>query len=400
MSRCSIKDQRKIPQDKINHTFRGFVSEPFIAQPNKTIVFAPGTPGSIEADFSRVPEDSPIFPCTIDLYRKTSNKQCNNDARISPSNIELSKPQTLTWNVLAQGDYFVRVYTRQAIYSTPVSIYKTIRFSVELSSGENASVPIEVLKLDQEVLDTDVTITGYLKDTQDHPISNRKIRLFPALGDDQFGKIVYPEAETNPDGYFQFQGVTPKHRYDIGYEQADGSFGGYPLNRKIVGLKDYILNINDFSTNATTETFTLDKLIFESKNKKQISVEGFRGKVIVVDFWATWCSPCIRDMPTYISLAETLKDKDNIIFLAISVDSERILWEKMIEEKPWHILKHGWFDPVTNHGRFRRHIPYKVVYDASGQIVGEGKDLDLQTILTKLNIFTDIADKKEKHSTF
>jgi len=376
------KDQIRLPHNKRSHTFRGFISQSFTAQANKTIFFAPGLPGSLQADFSRVPEDSPIFPCFVELYRKTSGKQ---DARIFPGNIKLLEPQTLTWDALAQGSYYIEVLIPRNIYCTPDSGGE-VHFPVELTSGEMASVPIEMFKLDNEVLDTDITISGYLKDGQDHPIANRRVRLVPSFADEQFGKVVYPEAKTNPDGYFQFQGVTPQHRYVIGYEQADGSFGGYPLNRKVLGLKGYIININDFTTNATAETFTLDKFIFESKNKKQISIKDFKGKIVVVDFWATWCSPCIRDMPAYLSLAEKLKDNDKIVFLAISVDSERILWEKMIEEKPWQILKHGWFNPVTNHGQLKKPIPYKVVYDTAGHILGQGEGINLEDILTKLNI--------------
>ncbi len=379
------KEELRKPQNDRRDVFRGFVSEPFVAQTGKKVTFTPGLPCKVTADFSNVPKTSPIFPCTIDLYRKTKLDECKQDARVLPYNIKLHAPQSLTWNRVAPGAYYVRIFVTNRIYGTRDS-FGEIHYPITLASGEKQSLLIDVLKVDQEVLPGDIAVSGYLKDSQDEPIVNCKMVLVPVLGDRQFGLVSYPAVRTNKEGFFQFDGVTPKCRYNIGFERTNGSFGSYSVNPKVLGVEDYVFNINDFTTNATAETFTLDKFIFESKNKKQISIKDFKGKIVVVDFWATWCSPCIRDMPAYLSLAEKLKDNDKIVFLAISVDSERILWKKMIEEKPWQILKHGWFNPVTNHGQLKKPIPYKVVYDTAGHILGQGKGINLEDILTKLNI--------------
>jgi len=359
---------------------RGYVCDPFVARAEETITFSPGLPGSIEADLSRVSHDSPIFPCTVELYRKTTNGQCRSDARIKPVNVKLTEPRSLAWHRVAHGAYYVRVYTAQNIYGTPQS-FGEIHFPVELASGGTASVPIKVLRLDQEVLPTDISVTGCLEDSHDEPIAQRTVYLVPAFGDTQFGKVAYPAVKTQEDGRFEFHGVTPNGRYTIAYERLDGSFGVYPVHRGVLGVKDYVLGINDFSTNSAERALPLEQVVFESKNGQSLSVEDFKGKVVVVDFWASWCSPCIRDMPNFLSLAEKLKGHESIVFLAVSVDSERILWEQMLAENPWPEVKHGWFDPVANHRRFDLAIPYKVIYDGSGSIIEKGHDLDLAKIL-------------------
>lgn len=55
-------------------------------------------------------------------------------------------------------------------------------------------------------------------------------------------------------------------------------------------------------------------------NGKEISSEAFQGKVVVIDFWATWCKPCITEIPEYNKLYEKFKDK-NFAFLGIAMDS-------------------------------------------------------------------------------
>jgi peroxiredoxin len=52
---------------------------------------------------------------------------------------------------------------------------------------------------------------------------------------------------------------------------------------------------------------------------KLVSLSEYRGKVVMVHFWATWCPPCVEEMPTLESLYRTLKGQD-FELLAISVD--------------------------------------------------------------------------------
>ncbi len=48
--------------------------------------------------------------------------------------------------------------------------------------------------------------------------------------------------------------------------------------------------------------------------------EDFRGKVVVVNFWATWCGPCVREMPTLAKLQEHFADNDDFAFVIVSQD--------------------------------------------------------------------------------
>ncbi len=64
------------------------------------------------------------------------------------------------------------------------------------------------------------------------------------------------------------------------------------------------------------------------------SLNDFLGKYIYIDIWATWCSPCVAEIPYFEKLEKEYHDK-NIAFVSISIDSKRDYdkWRKMIEEK-------------------------------------------------------------------
>ena len=67
-------------------------------------------------------------------------------------------------------------------------------------------------------------------------------------------------------------------------------------------------------------------------NGKDFSLENFRGKLVYIDFWATWCGPCRHELPYLEELQKDFKGK-NIVFVSISLDDNKAAWEKMVKEK-------------------------------------------------------------------
>ncbi|MDR8393150.1 TlpA family protein disulfide reductase [Aliifodinibius sp. S!AR15-10] len=74
----------------------------------------------------------------------------------------------------------------------------------------------------------------------------------------------------------------------------------------------------------------MDLLSFEGE---PVSLAAFKGKVIFLNYWATWCPPCIAEMPNIQSLYEEYKDSQKIAFVMVSVDEDAEKAEAFIARK-------------------------------------------------------------------
>ncbi len=63
-----------------------------------------------------------------------------------------------------------------------------------------------------------------------------------------------------------------------------------------------------------------------------VALSDFKGKYVVLDIWATWCAPCIAEVPFLDELKNNFRN-DNVVFVSISMDEERETWKKFILKK-------------------------------------------------------------------
>jgi len=74
--------------------------------------------------------------------------------------------------------------------------------------------------------------------------------------------------------------------------------------------------------------------ILTTSSNTKISIDEFKGNYIVIDFWATWCAPCIEEAPLYKRLAEKYKEA-NVKFISVSLDEDFDTWKNFIQKKEW-----------------------------------------------------------------
>lgn len=108
-------------------------------------------------------------------------------------------------------------------------------------------------------------------------------------------------------------------------------------------------------------------------NGKNISLSDFKGKVIVVDVWATWCGPCKGEIPYLKKLEEEMHGKD-VVFIGVSVDKseDKQKWMNFVKRenlKGVQLLAADWQGIPTEYGI--KTIPRFMVFDRKGYIVSE-----------------------------
>ncbi len=110
---------------------------------------------------------------------------------------------------------------------------------------------------------------------------------------------------------------------------------------------------------------------FTDGSGRSVSLEAFRGKVVLLNFWATWCPPCVWEMPKLNSLQARLRG-EGLAVVTVSVDRKGYTVVKPFLKR--HGLAHlkAYVDPKYN---LKRHFGYKglpttVLIDAHGRVVG------------------------------
>ena len=102
-------------------------------------------------------------------------------------------------------------------------------------------------------------------------------------------------------------------------------------------------------------------------------LQNLRGRAYVLDFWATWCGPCVANIPEFIKLCAKYKSK-GVEFIALSQDKSPDKVQKLVTEKGmnYHVaIDNGsadWFK-VT-------HYPTVIVVDSSGKVTWMGQPWD------------------------
>ncbi|MGH2643105.1 MAG: TlpA family protein disulfide reductase, partial [Chitinophagaceae bacterium] len=87
-----------------------------------------------------------------------------------------------------------------------------------------------------------------------------------------------------------------------------------------VGLFRPKIELNDPS--ASNLPVNLSDIYFKDGNGHTFSLSSLKGKVVFINFWATWCPPCRAELPSIKKLYEKFKDNNKIMFLMVDVDEE------------------------------------------------------------------------------
>ena len=163
--------------------------------------------------------------------------------------------------------------------------------------------------------------------------------------------------------------------FEIMANGLQNKYGDTPISRSAASQYEEFSAGYEQNKAIENGTITAPDFKFLPPEGKPISLSSLKGKVVLIDFWASWCGPCRKENPNLVKLYEKYKDKGFTI-LSVSLDNDEAAWKKAIEADgliwPNHVsdLK-GWESTMTKVYGFNS-IPHTVLVNKEGKINGIG----------------------------
>jgi thiol-disulfide isomerase/thioredoxin len=121
------------------------------------------------------------------------------------------------------------------------------------------------------------------------------------------------------------------------------------------------------NTVSLSESNTPKSILFRDAAGNVVDVSKLKGKVVFINFWATWCPPCIAEMPAIDELYGQFKDDENVVFILAEMDNDYPKAEAFMKRK-------GFAAPVYTpmsalpEVMYTGTLPTTVILDRSGNI--------------------------------
>lgn len=144
----------------------------------------------------------------------------------------------------------------------------------------------------------------------------------------------------------------------------------YPTMSSLKPLQDQLASIRTLAAGAIAP-----EIVLNDPNGKSIPLSSLRGKVVLIDFWASWCGPCRLEMPNVVAAYKKYKSKGFDVY-SVSLDKDKTQWTDAIKKDglvwPNHVSDLGYWQSAVVPLYKIQGIPLTFLIDKEGRIVARG----------------------------
>lgn len=133
----------------------------------------------------------------------------------------------------------------------------------------------------------------------------------------------------------------------------------------LVSCKDLQKETNTQAKSSELQTELVELASYQDLKGNPIEIEDYKGKKVLLNYWATWCRPCIEEMPDLLKLQELLKSENYVFLLASDESIKKIEDFKRDRQFDFNFIKYN-----GNYAELGINaLPVSFIYDKAGEQV-------------------------------